>query len=39
MHVKQPGFTHSGFETFTKSKKIYKSLKKQEIKDLFIITS
>ena len=39
MHVKQPGFTHGCFETFTKNKKIYKNLKKQEIKDIFFIKS
>ena len=36
MHVRQPGFTHSACRQFTKIKKEYKSLKKQEILDIFI---
>ena len=35
MHLKQPGFTYSACRTFTKKKKEYKNLKKQEIQDIF----
>ena len=35
MHLKQPGFTYSACRTFTKEKKEYKNLKKQEIQDIF----
>ena len=39
MHLRQPGFTHSACGTFTKNKIEYKSLKKQEIQDIFIKTN
>ena len=35
MHLKQPGFTYSACRTFSKKKKEYKNLKKQEIQDIF----
>ena len=37
MHLRQPGFTYSASEPFTKkTKKEYKNLKIQEIHDIFI---
>ena len=36
MHLKQPGFTYSACGPFTKIKKEFKNLKKQEIQDIFI---
>ena len=39
MHLTQPGFTYSACGPFTKTKKEYKKLKKQEIHDTFIKTS
>ena len=39
MHLKQPGFTYSACGPFTKKKKEYKNLKKQEIYDIFIKTN
>ena len=39
MHLKQPGFTYSACGPFTKTKKEYKNLKKQEIYDIFIKTN
>ena len=36
MHLKQPGFTYSACEPFTKSKERIKNSKKQEIWDIFI---
>ena len=36
MHLKQPGFTYSACEPFTKNKERIKKLKKQEIQDIFI---
>ena len=39
MHLRQPGFTYSACGPFTKTKKEYKSLKKQEIHDTFIKTN
>ena len=38
MHLRQPGCTYSACESFTKKKKEYKNLKKQEIHDIFIKT-
>ena len=35
MHLKQPGFTYSAGGPFTKTKKEYKNLKKQEIQNIF----
>ena len=35
MHLKQPGFTYSAGRLFTKNKKEFKNLKKQEIKNIF----
>ena len=35
MNLKQPGFTYSAWEPFTKNKKIIQSLKKQEIQDIY----
>ena len=35
MHLKQPGFTYSACEPFTKNKE-FKKLKKQEIQAIFI---
>ena len=34
MHLRQPGFTYSVYGPFTKTKKEYKALKKQEIHDI-----
>ena len=39
MHLRQPGFAYSAYGPFTKSKKEYKNLKKQEIHDIFIKTN
>ena len=39
MHLRQPGFTYSACGPFTKTKKEYESLKKQEIHDIFIKTN
>ena len=39
IHLRQPGFTRSAFGPFTKTKKEYKNLKKQEIDDIFIKTN
>ena len=36
MHLKQPGFTYSVCGPFTKSKKEFKNLKKQETRAIFI---
>ena len=35
MHLKQPGFTYSPCELFTKKKKEFKNLKKQKIQNIF----
>ena len=35
MHLRQPGFTYSAWEPFTKKKKKFKNLKKQEIQGIF----
>ena len=35
MHLKQPRFTYSACGPFTKNKKVFKSLKKQQIQDIF----
>ena len=39
MHLRQPGFTYSACGPFTKTKKEYKSLKKQDIHDTLIKTN
>ena len=39
MYLRQPGFTYSACGPFTKRKKEYKNLKKQEIYDIFIKTN
>ena len=39
MHLRQPGFTYSACGPFTKTRKKYKNLKKQEIHDIFITTN
>ena len=39
MHLRKPGFTYSACGSFTKIKKEYKNLKKQEIYDIFIKTN
>ena len=39
MHLRQPGFTYSAYGPFTKTKKEFKPLKKQEIHDIFIKTN
>ena len=39
MHLRQPGFTYSACGQFPKTKKEYKSLKKQEIQDIFLKTN
>ena len=36
MHLRQPGLTYSACGRFTKNKKEYKNLKKQEIHDIFV---
>ena len=38
MDLRQPGFTNSTCEQFTKKKTEYKNSKKQEIQDIFIKT-
>ena len=35
MHLKQPGFTYTACGPFTKKKKEFKNLKKQEIQAIF----
>ena len=35
MHLKQPGFTYTACEPFTKNKKELKNLKKQETQAIF----
>ena len=35
MHLKQPGFTYSACSPFTKNKKEFKNLKKQQIQVIF----
>ena len=35
MHLNQPGFTYSACGPFSKTKKEFKNLKKQEIQDVF----
>ena len=35
MHLKQPGFTYSACSPFTKNKKEFKNLKKQQIQAIF----
>ena len=35
MHLKQPGFTYSAYGPFTKKKKEFKNLKKQDIQFIF----
>ena len=39
MHIRQPRFTYSASEPFTKSKERIKNIKKQEIQDIFIKTN
>ena len=39
MHLRQPLFTYSACGPFTKNKKEYKNLKKQEIQNIFIKTN
>ena len=39
MHLRQPRFTYSACGPFTKSKKEYENLKKQEIYDISIKTN
>ena len=39
MNLRQPGFTYSACGPFTKTKKEYYNLKKQEIHDIFIKTN
>ena len=39
MHLRQPGFTYNACGSFTKIKKKYKSLKKQENHGILIKTS
>ena len=39
IHLRYPGFTYSACRPFTKIKKEYKHLKKQEIHDIFINTN
>ena len=39
MPLRQPGLKHSACGPFTKKKKEYKNLKKQEIHDIFIKTN
>ena len=39
MHLRKPGFTYMLMEHSRKTKKEYKSLKKQEIHDIFIETN
>ena len=35
IHLKQPGFTYSACGPFTKTKKEFKNLKKQEVQTIF----
>ena len=39
MHLRQPLFTYSACGPFTKNKKEYNNLKKQEIQNIFIKTN
>ena len=39
MHLKLPGFTYSACGSFTKAKKEFKNLKKQEIRIIFTKTN
>ena len=39
MHLRQSGFTYIACRPLTKSKEKYKSLKKQEIQDIFMKTN
>ena len=39
MHLRRPGSTNSACEPFTKNKKEYKNLKKQEIQGISIKTN
>ena len=39
MHLRQPGFTYSAYDLFTKTKERRKKLKKQDIRDIFIKTN
>ena len=39
IHLRQAGFTYTACGPFTKKKKDYKTLKKQEIDDIFIKTN
>ena len=39
MHLKQPGFTYSAYDLFSKTKERIEKLKKQEAPDIFIKTS
>ena len=39
MHLRQPGFTYSACGPFMKNKKEYRSLKKQEIHNIFTKTN
>ena len=39
IHLRQPGFTYSARGPFTKNKKKYKRLAKQEIQDIFTKTN
>ena len=39
MHLRQPGFTYSGCETFTKNKEAIKNIRKQKIQNVFIKTN
>ena len=36
MHLKQPGFTYNACEPFTKKKRKFKTLKKQETRNISI---
>ena len=36
IHLKRPGFTYSTCESFTKKKKEFTNLNKQEIQNIFI---
>ena len=39
MHLRQPGFTYSACETFTKNKKRIQKFIETEIRDIFIKTN
>ena len=39
IHLRQSGSTYSAFEPFTKIKKEYKNLKKDEIQNIFMKTN